>query len=310
MVCSEKKEVFLTAESSLPSVLPEDGSSALNATPITGNGTYTGEAPLPGPQIDAWNTTMYYKVELIVGEHVKLNLTGDAGTDFDLFVYNSTLDFVIESMTELYPEVVSFDVNITDTYYIIIAEYYLSDPGNYSLTVEILEGPNGDSFANAIPITEGIYIGASPLPGPFYDDIVLWNSSIFYVFWIEEGNQYQISLTGDVGTDFDLGLFDGMSDLDEIDYSVNIDYPDYMEGISSSSQYLYIVVAKYNEAEHGAYELTLNIETIIEGDSFEHAIPIVEGIYTGSSPLPGPSYDNELWNSSIYYVFWIEEGNQ
>ncbi|MHA1912630.1 MAG: hypothetical protein ACTSYA_13165 [Candidatus Kariarchaeaceae archaeon] len=176
--------------------------------------------------------------------------------------------------------------------------------------VEITGTPTGDSFENAIPIVEGSYVGDSPLPGPFYDDIVFWNSSIFYVFWIEEGDQYQISLTGDIGTVFDLALFDGMSYLDEIDYSVKLEYPDYLEGIATSSQYLYILVVKYNEAEDGLYELTLNIETIIEGDSFENAIPIVEGNYTGTFPLPGPFYDIDLWNTTIYYVFWVEEGEE
>ncbi|MHA1912629.1 MAG: PPC domain-containing protein [Candidatus Kariarchaeaceae archaeon] len=128
---SETKEVTLLASPSIPSVQVEDGSSVENAISIMGNGTLTGEAPLPGPQLVDWNTTMYYKKDLIEGELLELSLTGDVGTDFDLMVWNSSLELVAYSTTDIYPEDISFDVERSGTYYIVVAEYYLSGAGNY-----------------------------------------------------------------------------------------------------------------------------------------------------------------------------------
>ncbi|MHA1912631.1 MAG: clostripain-related cysteine peptidase [Candidatus Kariarchaeaceae archaeon] len=234
-----------------------DGSSIENAIPIIEDGSYIGTAPLPGPQYIDWNSTIYYQIDLSEGDYVELTLTGDTGTDFDLFVLNSSLEFVVYSATGSYPEEVSFEVNVTGIFYIMIVEYYLSGPGSYLLTVEVTN--QGDTFENAIPIIEGSYSSASPLPGPSQSEGT-WISSIFYVFWIELGEEYQISLTGDVDTDFDIFLYDGMTFFDEVSNSMSESYPEYIEGISPSSQYMYIMVVQYYDSEDGGYELVLNID--------------------------------------------------
>lgn len=91
-----------------------------------------------------------FSVYLAAGETVTLNLDGDAGTDFDLYVFGPAAtdiwadDSVADAFSTSYPDAVTFTAEVTGEYYIDACTWYEDDvsnggSGNYSLYMEVLK---------------------------------------------------------------------------------------------------------------------------------------------------------------------------
>ena len=79
-----------------------------------------------------WATSDYFKIYLTVGQTITVNMTVPLGSDFDLFLYNVTLDQVDSSETlEQYEEVTTTATE--DGYYYIEVYGFGAISGVYSL---------------------------------------------------------------------------------------------------------------------------------------------------------------------------------
>jgi subtilisin family serine protease len=101
------------------------------------------------------DTDDVFALKLNKGETIKATLTGDAGTDFDLYLFDpysttvqdSTGMLVYSESENSSEEYIEFTAFSTDTYYLDV--YAFAGSGNYTLTVSIGNGPG--EYENTSP---------------------------------------------------------------------------------------------------------------------------------------------------------------
>jgi hypothetical protein len=158
--------------------------------------------PLPSMPVtgalDSTHADDYYRWNLAKGQTAYVSMTGDAGTDFDLWLYGPDGLFIGSSEETTYPDGFALTVwgGGAGTYYIRVHRY--SGDGAYAL----MYGVDTDSH---LPGTR------LPLPGaPVYDmlDCETDWSDCFNVYAFA-GQTLSCTLNNPPGADFDLYLYDG-----------------------------------------------------------------------------------------------------
>jgi len=147
-----------------------------------------------------------YKILLQPGEVVSVTLTGDGGTDFDLYAYENVLfwdEYIITgSATDTSSETMSF-VAWEEAHYILDV-YSYEGRGDYTLDVDIVETislDDGDnSIPQAFPIESGMTI--SDNLNEYYDE------DDYYEIFVNEGEILYTFLEVPMNTDFDLYIYD------------------------------------------------------------------------------------------------------
>jgi hypothetical protein len=123
-------------------------------------------------------------------------------------------------------------------------------------------GPGG-SFEEAILMMPGApIIEISPLPGPPPPDVPPSISAIYFLFIADPGDQFEITLFGEPGTDFDLYLYDDMIPHNVITMSATPMYPEFIAEMTPIPQLLYIVIVQVAPID-GVYDLLLLIEPAV-----------------------------------------------
>ncbi|MHA1268270.1 MAG: clostripain-related cysteine peptidase [Candidatus Helarchaeota archaeon] len=117
---------------SISNVAYEDGRFFGTAFTIFSGGTFSGQTDVNGEYPD-----VFYRYWTINGAFFKITLTGDSGTDFDLYLYDSTFNLIDFSENYDYPEIIFRWVNYTGYVYIIVSPW--SGSGNFSLSITIYE---------------------------------------------------------------------------------------------------------------------------------------------------------------------------
>ncbi|MFX0211045.1 MAG: hypothetical protein ACFFDT_34015, partial [Candidatus Hodarchaeota archaeon] len=149
----------MSIQNSIVTAVPGDSPS----DPIDiGLGETTGT--LPGPAVDG---SIWYNITLAAGDY-KFNLTGPGGTDFDLDLYNSTLNYIGGAYEVIYPDIFVIYGLEGDDYFINI--YNATETigtGDFNLDITELVPTPGDSPFNSITIGLGETTGT--LPGPAVD---------------------------------------------------------------------------------------------------------------------------------------------
>ena len=115
-------------------------------------------------------------------------------------------------------------------------------------------GDAGDNFGNATIIGIGPFTGS--LPENDTDD--------FYTVYINMDRHAAITLTGDLGTDFDLHLY--TPDRNPIMVSQNNDSNEFLEIDILSYGYWFVRIEKYNLTSHGNYSLLIQTSSITSTD--------------------------------------------
>ncbi len=132
----------------------------------------------------------------------------------------------------------------------------------------------GDNFSSALLISAGTHQGSL-----YLDDINDW-----YQFSVTIGDRIDVSLTGDVGTDFDIWLNDPIGTSKAS--SAALTYPDAFSFVADSSGNWRVLVNKITG--EGDYSLTITITS-----------PSTSPTPTSPSPTPSPSgnffADNWYW---------------
>ncbi|MFX1507564.1 MAG: hypothetical protein ACFFDC_15880, partial [Promethearchaeota archaeon] len=249
--------------------VPGDSSS----DPIDiGLGKTTGT--LPGPAADG---SIWYNITLAAGDY-HFNLTGPGGTNFDLDIYNSTLDYIGGVYGFTYPDISAIYGLEEDNYFINV--YNATGTGDFTLDITELVPTPGDSPSN--PIIIGLGETTGTLPGPAID------GSIWYNITLAAGD-YQFNLTGPGGTNFDMGLFN--STLDLIDWAIGVTYPDIITVHNLVGDDYFINIGPTS----GFGDFTLNITVLVPAPGDSPSNPIIIGLGETTGTLPGPAGDGSIW---------------
>ena len=141
-----------------------------------------------------------------------------------------------------------------------------------SFQVSVVTGVPGDDPTTAIPISLGDTTGTMPGPG-FFDEI-------YYI--ISLAGDYQFSITGPDGTDFDLYIISSLPDYFQMGKATGSDYPDIVTLLDLPADDYYVRV----DTESGSGSFTLNIAEFVP-------TPISLGDTVDS--LPGSYTDGSIW---------------
>jgi len=218
-----------------------------------------------------------YKIELDPGEVLQATLTGDYGTDFDLYIYENVLfwdEFIITgSATDSSSETVTFVAWETD-YYIIDVYSYLGS-GDYTLDVDIIgtvsldDGDN--TISNAYPISSQDTI--SDTINEYYDEddyyeIYVNSGEILYAF---------LEVPVQVNTDLDLYIYDASGN--QLDVSEAAYGNEELSIFASTSGYYYVNVWAYDGM--GLYSLYVEVTTLPAEDT-NNGITTAQSITSGT----------------------------
>ncbi|MFW9778109.1 MAG: hypothetical protein ACFFE8_04580 [Candidatus Heimdallarchaeota archaeon] len=238
---------------------------------------------LPGPSTDG---SVWYSITLTAGDY-QISITAQEGTDFDLDMYDNSLGFIEGGYHDYYPDrFFALDL-AADTYFINV--YAISGTGAFTLNVAKYTRVPGDNYDNPIRTYSGNTIGN--MLGPGID------GEIYYVVSLS-ANDYQFTLTGPGGTNFDLYLFD--SNGNNIGIADDFGYPDLLIALALQTGTYLVVI--FPVVGTGTFILNIAIYTAPTGDSPSDAIPITMGVTTGEMPGPGP-------NGRIWYVVGLDAGD-
>ncbi|MFX0095022.1 MAG: PPC domain-containing protein, partial [Candidatus Hodarchaeota archaeon] len=190
------------------------------------------------------NDEYFFEFTSRPGLVVYFTLTGEAGTDFDLYILSKggTVLLPSGSPPTSYPEKLNVIFSEENTYFIQIQAY--TGSGAFTLFVDVKPG---ETVEKAVEISsEGVYQGSLDA-----------TEDLYYFKIITGGTASQsvtFSLTGETGTNFDLFLYD--SSLNRLTSSENETYPEAITySLAAGGQY-YIEVYSYDGA--GEFSLTVS----------------------------------------------------
>ncbi len=173
----------------------------VDSSPNLDVGIFPGE-PLPAMPVtgtlDTVNPDNYFSWYLPARQTAYFYLTGDDGTDFDLYLYGPSGGSPLASSTSTsYPEVIAYTVpsNSAGTYSIRVNRY--SGDGTYALSY------GADTDSN-VPGTR-LLLPAPPVYGMLDAQTDFFDCFNVYAF---AGQTLSTTLNSAPGTDFDLELFD------------------------------------------------------------------------------------------------------
>ncbi|MHA1309285.1 MAG: clostripain-related cysteine peptidase [Candidatus Helarchaeota archaeon] len=84
------------------------------------------------------NGYLIFRIVLLAGQVLILSLTGDAGTDFDIYILDSSFTSVDSSTSSYYPERTAYRAETSGVHYIILSAY--SGSGSFSMEVSVSAG--------------------------------------------------------------------------------------------------------------------------------------------------------------------------
>ncbi|TDB39831.1 MAG: hypothetical protein D9V44_02480 [Actinobacteria bacterium] len=272
-------------------------------------------ATIDGSLAETTDVDDVFRVVLGEGQRLQAALTGDAGTDFDLHLYDpdtakvgSVLPIAGSAGADS-SEYFVYEVPTgkSGTYY--LAVHAAVGTGAYSLTWSVDTVPAGtwETTAAATPLATA--------NGTVTDTLDrLSDANDFMRRSFSAGDRLEISLTGAVGTDFDVYVY-GPGSADPIAKSDKTTYPERVSLDISTAGVYYIEVASFSGS--GQYQLTyvtsrtpVWTETgrLSGQDRFKTAVKLSEAAYAaGSCPTvvlaTGENFPDALSASGLAGVY-------
>ncbi|MBD3230326.1 MAG: hypothetical protein GF329_19260 [Candidatus Lokiarchaeota archaeon] len=215
---------------------------------------------LPGPSTtDAGSA--YFKINISNGKALNLNLTAfDLSTDFDIYIYDPDGNFVSAALSSSYPDMSGTYARKTGYHYLRVYPY--NGTGLYQLNATVCDEAyeDGRLFGTAFTInTSGTFNGSADINSEYPD--------IFYRYWVESGAYLSIRLTGDPSTDFDLYLYS--ESFEELDYSLEYEYPELIRYWVTDRGYVYIIISPWSGSGNYSLSVTIEQEPPIPGFRFD-----------------------------------------
>ncbi|MBD3227810.1 MAG: hypothetical protein GF329_06445 [Candidatus Lokiarchaeota archaeon] len=126
----------------------EDGNSMGTAFEIIPgvDTTFSGDLP----NTDHSNGYEFYRIVLKAGEGITIKVSGDSGTDFDVYLVDVQFNVLDYSDSVYYPERINFKAEDSSVYYIILLSY--SGSGDYSMDITVGAGFDNNMLMNIVLI--------------------------------------------------------------------------------------------------------------------------------------------------------------
>ena len=122
-------------------------------------------SPIVGLLTAASDADDVWAIELVRGQCLSVSITGDAGTDFDVYLFGPGTPTIFTPSGPLraadrnsYPDALTFVADVTGTYYLDV--YAFAGSGGYHLTYEVGRHGDPDSPDDDAP---GVAAPASPI---------------------------------------------------------------------------------------------------------------------------------------------------
>ncbi len=179
--------------------------------PLDADDTIAGATPLsPSPVVGSLSTvddpTDVYSVTLAAGQRLRVVISGAATLNADAYLYQpyvtdaNVSNAIAGTLGDAFPKMFSYDVPAGGGGVYHVAIDAASGSGTYTVTWQILPVPFGpdDDIPGVVPVSSLVDRDLDYLTD--VDDV--------YAIAIGEGQRLQASLVADVGTDFDVYLYD------------------------------------------------------------------------------------------------------
>ncbi|MHA1652020.1 MAG: clostripain-related cysteine peptidase [Candidatus Helarchaeota archaeon] len=234
------------------------------------NGMMWGPDPTDG---SAW-----FKISVPAGKYLIVSIiTGDPGTDFDIYIYTESGQFLTAAIKSTYPDTCSTYAHETGEYRIRIYPYDGSGSFTFNVTISNTTGPeDGLSIGTAISLSSTHPSASGYLPAATPE------GEMYFRIFLEQGQHIIILLRGDESqNDFDISLYDYL--LDELAWSWSVSYPERIEWTATYTGYHYLIVLVWSG----------------NGDF------VIEVAFVGGAPPPIPFAG---WSIAISLAFLISLG--
>ncbi len=148
-----------------------------------------------------------YAVPLVAGQRFSAVMSGEADTDFDLYVFGPGTATVAAMSDAWYwsykdgtsSESVQFTARTTGTYFVNVHLYKATAGGAYTLASTLLATEPNDDIPG---------VGYVPSMEPTIRSLDGWlDTDDVHNFWLSKGDRVTATLSGDAGSDMDLRLY-------------------------------------------------------------------------------------------------------
>ncbi|MDG6220940.1 MAG: PPC domain-containing protein, partial [Candidatus Thermoplasmatota archaeon] len=160
----------------------------------------------------------FYKIWLEPGQVLAVSLAGAPGTDFDIYVYQSTGfddDHLINSSFNIGTSAENLQIVAWEQAYYVINVYAYEGEGNYRLDVNVLRTislDDGNNHLDDAPLLAERQVVQGTL-NKYYD------TDDYYAVFLPPNWVVEAELTVPGNCDFDLYLYDSEGEI--VDYSIN-----------------------------------------------------------------------------------------
>jgi putative cell wall-binding protein len=247
-----------------------------------------------GGSVDSF-TDVYdvYRIALSSGQTLSIGLTSSFVDDIDLHLYGPDATSLADeplasSESPDSSEEITHAVFRSGVYYMAVMAWEGS--GSYTLTHSVSGGPQPDDEIPGIPAP------ASPITDSLIEPTDIDD---VYGLSLAEGQQLSVSLTGPVGTDFDVCLFGpGATSIwvdEPVAQAVGISYPDTLTYVVPTTGVYYLDIRSH--AGNGSYTVTYSVITPPSPEADDD----IPGVPIGSSPRAG-TVDQPLDPVDVYSI--------
>ncbi|MBD3189952.1 MAG: hypothetical protein GF308_04890 [Candidatus Heimdallarchaeota archaeon] len=227
-----------------------NGGGSIEEAVVISNGQIMGSSlPGPGSQDEMW-----FRLDLEKSYHLVASLEGEENTDFDMKLYYENAAFLVgEGVLLSYPEIINIITTKAGSYYLKV--YNFSGTGSFTLSVQVSEAGGINYGSNieddAIPVQSGTstYTGTLPGPSPW--------GTIFYRFNGAGGKECTFTLTGPVGSIFDMTLYNSVGEEIAWTTTLTSGYPVVLSHELEESGRYYLEIEAYQGS--GEYSLEFDI---------------------------------------------------
>jgi PKD repeat protein len=240
----------------------------------------------------------FYKIQLSPGDKLDVSLSGDVGTDFDLYIYDSEAFDDYHIINASYEETSTEFTNIVaweDTYYIVDV-YAFNGTGDYQLNVDITGTVNLDDgnnyFDDAVEVEDGDTI-IEKVNG-YYDQ------DDYYEVYVSTGETLEANLSIPQDCDFDLLIYD--SSYNMLNWSDNAFGNEEARIDADTSGFYYLDVWAYFGS--GTYSLGIVVADTTPIDTDNDATDAIE-IFGGDEITNSL---NEYSDPYDFYYIYLETG--
>ena len=240
-----------------------DAGDSMSAAATISAGTGTG-------YFDNTDADDYYKIAVSSGQSVTVSITPASGSDFDLYLYDtSQISVDSSSLGAGQTDTVESFANASGYFYVDVRKW--TGTGSYTMAVTVTgtgsttqnDMSTGADAGNTISAATAISAGSGT------GSLSSSDATDVYKVSVTSGQTVSVSLTPPTGANFDLMLYD--TTQAEADSSVQSgSVTETVSGTATASGYFYIYVYWYQTDVFGSYSLTATVTTTSTGGTTQN----------------------------------------